>query len=209
MLTAAQLTTEMLSQSQDEQIQMRCKTGRPAPLVEIRVVDADMNDVERDDKATGEVIVRAPWLTMSYLKETERSEELWSGGYLHTGDIATVDANGYLQVTDRIKDVIKSGGEWISSLELEGIISQCAGVSQVAVIGIAHQKWGESPLALIVKNDDSMLDEKTVKDHIQTYVDRGALSQWAMPERVDFISQIALTSVGKIDKKKLRELFDQ
>lgn len=208
-LTASQLTEEMLNEAQDEQIRMRCKTGRPTPLVEIRVVDPDMNDVARDGKATGEIVTRAPWLTMGYLKETDRSEELWAGGYLHTGDIATVDADGYLKVTDRIKDVIKSGGEWISSLELEDIISQCAGVNQVAVVGIPHDKWGERPLALIVTEAGATLDAETVLAHVRQSVDNGVISRWAIPERIEFVDAIALTSVGKIDKKRLREAFSQ
>jgi fatty-acyl-CoA synthase len=166
-----------------------------------------MNDVPHDGQATGEVVVRAPWLTTGYLKESERSNELWAGGYLHTGDIATIDADGYLQVTDRIKDVIKSGGEWISSLELEGIISQVEGIEQVAVIGIAHEKWGERPLALIVQKPAAGLDVEVIKKHVRAYVDQGIVSRWAIPERVEFVDTIALTSVGKIDKKLLREQY--
>jgi len=207
LLTASQLTREMLAGDPDEQVRIRCKTGRAAPLVELRVVDEAMNDIPHDGQATGEVVVRAPWLTPGYLKESERSNELWAGGYLHTGDIATIDADGYLQVTDRIKDVIKSGGEWISSLELEGIISQVHGVDQVAVIGVAHEKWGERPLALVVKTSGAGLDAETITKHVRTYVDQGIMSRWAIPERVEFVDTIALTSVGKIDKKLLREQY--
>jgi fatty-acyl-CoA synthase len=177
------------------------------PLVELRVVDESMNNVPQDGQSTGEIVVRAPWLTPGYLKETDRSDELWQDGYLHTGDIATIDADGYLQVTDRIKDVIKSGGEWISSLELEGIISQHDGVSQVAVIGIPHEKWGERPIALIVKTENSTLDDEAIKQHVKTFVNQGVISVWAIPERVEFVDAIAQTSVGKIDKKLLRQQY--
>lgn len=206
-LTASQLTRDMLDGEPDEQVRIRCMAGRAAPLVELRVVDEAMKDVAQDGHATGEVVVRAPWLTPGYLKETERSEELWRGGYLHTGDIATIDADGYVNITDRIKDVIKSGGEWISSLELEGIISQLYSVSQVAVIGIPDKKWGERPMALIVLNANAVLDAEAVKAHVTTYVKRGILSQWAIPEHVEFVDAIAQTSVGKIDKKLLREQY--
>jgi fatty-acyl-CoA synthase len=206
-LAVSQLTTAMLDGDADEQVRIRCKTGRSVPLAEVRVVDEAMNDIAQDGQATGEIVVRAPWLTPGYLKESERSNELWHGGYLHTGDIATIDAEGYLQVTDRIKDVIKSGGEWISSLELEGIISQYDGVSQVAVIGIPHEKWGERPMALIVKTQDSKFDAGAIKDHVKAFVNQGVISVWAIPERVEFIDAIAQTSVGKIDKKLLRAQY--
>lgn len=205
LLTAATLTDAMLARDDDEQLRLRCKTGRPVPLVDLRVVDPAGNEMPRDGRATGEVCVRAPWLTPGYLGETERSEELWSDGYLHTGDIGHIDAEGFLQITDRIKDVIKSGGEWISSLELEGLISQHDSVDRVAVIGIPDATWGERPLALIVPVDAARTDADAIRAHIRGYVDRGILSRWAMPERIEFIDAIPLTSVGKIDKKKLRE----
>jgi fatty-acyl-CoA synthase len=141
-LTLAQLTPEMLERDVEEQLEIRTKTGRPVPLVDLRVVDEEMRDVPHDGEVTGEVVVRSPWLTQGYLKEPEKSEELWRGGYLHTEDIGNIDPEGYLQVTDRIKDVIKSGGEWVSSLEIEDIISQHEGVSEAAVIGIAEREVG-------------------------------------------------------------------
>jgi len=207
LLTAAHLTTDMLNGDPDEQVRIRCKTGRAAPLVELRVVDENMMDVPQDGESTGEIVARAPWLTPAYLKESERSEELWAGGYLHTGDIATIDKDGYLQVTDRIKDVIKTGGEWLSSLELEDIISQIDAVTQVAVIGIPDQQWGERPMALIVSDGDSTLTADSVKAHVKDFADRGILSSWAVPDRVEFVDVIDLTSVGKIDKKLLREKY--
>jgi fatty-acyl-CoA synthase len=206
-LTAATLTTAMLAQSPDEQLRQRCKAGRTSPLVEIRIVDLNMNDVPRDGRSTGEVVVRAPWLTQSYLGETERSDELWAGGYMHTGDVGYMDEDGFLQITDRIKDVIKSGGEWISSLELEGLISQHDSVKQVAVIGIPDDKWGERPLALVVPSDTSKTDADAIQAHIRDYVDQGILSRWAIPQRIEFVAAIDQTSVGKIDKKKLREKY--
>jgi fatty-acyl-CoA synthase len=206
-LTAATLTETMLAQSPDEQLRRRCKTGRAAPLVEIRIVDTDMNDVPRDGRSTGEVVLRAPWLTQGYLGETERSDELWSGGYMHTGDVGYMDADGFLQITDRLKDVIKSGGEWISSLELEGLISQHDNVKQVAVIGIPDEKWSERPLALVVPHNPSRTDAESIQSHIRGYVDRGILSRWAIPQRIEFVTAIDQTSVGKIDKKKLREKY--
>ena len=206
-LTAATLTDAMLAKSPDEQLRQRCKAGRASPLVEMRIVDPDMNDVPSDGRTTGEVVLRAPWLTQGYLGETERSEELWAGGYLHTGDVGYMDADGFLQITDRLKDVIKSGGEWISSLELEGLISQHDNVKQVAVIGIPDDKWSERPLALVVPLDASRADADSIQAHIRGYVDRGILSRWAIPQRIEFVTAIDQTSVGKIDKKKLRAKY--
>ena len=122
-LTLAQLKPHMLDRDADAQVEIRTKTGLPIPLVDLRIVDDQMNDVPHNGRATGEVVVRAPWLTQGYVKDAEGSERLWRGGYLHTGDIGHIDPEGYLQITDRIKDVIKSGGEWISSLEIEDLIS--------------------------------------------------------------------------------------
>jgi len=206
-LTAATLTETMLAQSPEEQLRRRCSTGRASPLVEIRIVDADMIDVPQDGRSTGEIVLRAPWLTQGYLGETERSDELWAGGYMHTGDVGYMDAEGFLQITDRLKDVIKSGGEWISSLELEGLISQHDNVKQVAVIGIPDEKWSERPLALVVPHDPSRADADSIQTHIRGYVDRGILSRWAVPQRIEFVTAIDQTSVGKIDKKTLRKKY--
>jgi fatty-acyl-CoA synthase len=155
------------------------------------------------------VVVRSPWLTQGYLKEPEKSEELWRGGYLHTEDIGNIDPEGYLQVTDRIKDVIKTGGEWVSSQEIEDILSQHPGVSEAAVVGVEDEKWGERPLALIAPKADH--DEEITEDEIKAYVkehaDSGAISKFAVPDQVRFVEEIDKTSVGKIDKKKLREKY--
>ncbi len=207
LLTAATLTSSMLAQDAAEQLRLRCKAGRPSPLVEIRIVDPNMNDVPQDGRSTGEIVLRAPWLTQSYIGETDRSEELWAGGYMHTGDVGYLDADGFLQITDRIKDVIKSGGEWISSLELEGLISQHESVAQVAVIGIPDVKWSERPLALVVPVDAARADAASIEAHIRRYVEQGILSRWAIPQRIEFVDVIDQTSVGKIDKKKLREKY--
>ena len=109
-----------------------------------------MNDVPHDGASQGEVVVRAPWLTQGYLDEAERSEELWHGGWLHTGDVGVIDADGYLKIVDRIKDVVKTGGEWVSSLDIEDLILRVPGVAETAVVGVPDDKWGERPVALVV-----------------------------------------------------------
>jgi fatty-acyl-CoA synthase len=209
-LTLAQLTPEMLERDLDEQVEVRTRTGRPIPLVDLRVVEGEeMHDVPRDGESTGEVVVRAPWLTQGYLKEPEKSEELWEGGYLHTEDIGYIDPEGYLQVTDRIKDVIKTGGEWVSSQEIEDILLQHEGVSEAAVIGVEDEKWGERPLAVVVPDQDHAdeITEEEIQSHVKERVDSGEISKFAVPDRVQFVEEIDKTSVGKIDKKTLREKY--
>ena len=208
-LTLAQLTPEILGRDADGQIEVRAKAGRAVPLVDLRIVDEDMRDQPRDGKSAGEVVVRAPWLTQGYLGDGRNSEQLWRGGYLHTNDIASVDAEGYVGITDRLKDVIKSGGEWISSLEIEDVLSQHPGVSESAVIGVPDERWGERPMALIVTKPEyaDTLTEDDIKAHVQRYADRGVVSKWAVPSRVQSLPALDRTSVGKLDKKVLRQKY--
>jgi fatty-acyl-CoA synthase len=207
-LTGAQLKPSMAALSEDEQLEYRTKAGLPLQLVNLRIVNDEMQDMPHDGKSSGEVVVRAPWLTQGYLNDPVSSENLWRGGYLHTGDIGTIDPEGYLQITDRIKDVIKSGGEWISSLAIEDIISQHSGVSEVAVIGKSDPKWGERPLALIVLKEKSVgqVTEQNIQDHVKAWVDRGVISKWAVPD-VRFVDVLDKTSVGKLNKKVLRQKY--
>lgn len=203
-LTLAQLPPELADADIETQVEYRCRTGRPVPMVELRIVDAEMNDVAHDGKAQGEVVVRAPWLTQGYLKDKENSETLWAGGWLHTGDIGVMDKDGWLKITDRIKDVIKTGGEWVSSLDLEGLVLQHPGAAECAVIGVADAKWGERPLALVVKKPDADIDEASVKALVMGYADKGVISKYGVPDRVKFVDALPRTSVGKLDKKKMR-----
>ena len=171
-----------------------------------------MNEVARDGVSQGEVVVRAPWLTQGYLHEPERSEELWRGGWLHTGDVGVIDGEGYLRIVDRIKDVVKTGGEWVSSLELEDIILRVPGVAEAAVVGVPDEKWGERPVALVVRKEaqSAPLTEEVIRKHVTDFVDRGAISRYAVPDRVHFVDAIPKTSVGKLDKKVIRaKLLEQ
>jgi fatty-acyl-CoA synthase len=209
LLTVAHLKDHHLTGGSDAEVEMRTRAGLAVPLVDIRVVDAEMKQLPHDGKAAGEIVVRAPWLTQGYFHSPEASEQLWAGGYLHTNDIANIDPAGYVQITDRIKDVIKTGGEWVSSLDLEDIISQCDGVSEVAVIGIKDEKWGERPLAVIVRNPKASAPATAdgVKAHLKTYVDKGVISKFGIPQQIVFVEQLPKTSVGKLDKKALRQQY--
>jgi fatty-acyl-CoA synthase len=177
----------------------------PIPLVDLRIVDANGQDVAHDGLALGEIVVRAPWLTQGYLHEPQKGAELWQGGWLHTGDMASIDARGVVEIKDRIKDVIKTGGEWISSLDLENLISQHAAVASVAVVGIPDAQWGERPLALVVCAPGASLDQAAIEVHLQQFVDSGQINKWAIPRQIRFVADIPKTSVGKINKKLIRE----
>jgi fatty-acyl-CoA synthase len=193
----------------DGEVEFRARAGIAGPLVDLRIVDADMNNVPHDGKSAGEIVLRAPWLTQGYFNNPEGSEQLWAGGYLHTSDIAVVDANGSVHITDRIKDVIKTGGEWVSSLQIEDLISQCPGVAEAAVIGVKDDKWGERPLALVVKrpSDANGVSDAAIKDHLKVFADKGVISKYGIPQKILFIDRIPKTSVGKINKKELRERY--
>ncbi len=208
-LTLAQLKPHMRDWDEERQLDIRCKTGLPVPMVELRVVDEEMNDLPHDGKTVGEVVVRAPWLTQGYLKDPQNSEALWRGGYLHTGDIGAIDAEGYLKISDRLKDVIKTGGEWISSLDLEDLILKHPAVAETAVVGLPDPKWGERPLVLVVPNRDRVgqVDETAIRDWLKDFADQGVISKWGIPDRVLIVEAIPRTSVGKLNKKAIREQY--
>ncbi len=208
-LVFAQLKPHMLDWDEERQLEIRCKTGLPIPMVDLRIVDEEMNDLPQDGVTQGEVVVRAPWLTQGYLKDPRASEALWRGGYLHTGDIGVIDSEGYLKITDRLKDVIKTGGEWISSLELEDLILKHPAVIEAAVLGIPDPKWGERPLALVVAKPEQTVDEAMIRTWLQDFADKGIISKWGIPDRVLFVDGIPKTSVGKLNKKAMREQYSE
>ena len=206
-IMSAHLSPDMAGIDEERELEIRCRAGRPNPLVDLRIVDEAMDDVPHDGKTTGEIVVRAPWVTMGYLKDERNSEALWAGGYLHTGDIGSIDEFGYLQVSDRIKDVIKTGGEWISSLELENIVGQHPSVSEVAVIGLPDEKWGERPLALVVLRTGAADDAAAIRGFVLDYAEKGVISKYAVPDKIVFVDALEKTSVGKLDKKLLRRKY--
>ena len=206
-LSIAQLTPEMLALDDDAQSDIRIKTGRSMALVEIQVVDEGMHPLPHDGAHTGEIVVRSPWLTQGYFKDQKNSEILWQGGYLHTGDIATMDEKGYIKITDRMKDIIKVGGEWVSSLEIEDIINRHPDVKEVAVIGIDDEKWGERPLALIVKDPTKTISDKEIMLHAKEFIKKGIMARESMLLKIKFVESIDKTSIGKVDKKELRKKY--
>jgi fatty-acyl-CoA synthase len=203
----AQMPAGVTPADENDDVRRRCLTGRPVPFVDFRVVDTEMRDVPRDGKSQGEIVLRAPFLTQGYFKKPQASEELWADGYLHTQDVAVVSPDGSIQIVDRIKDVIKTGGEWVSSIEVESLIVEVLGVQECAVIGVKDEKWGERPMAFVVCKPDAGLKPEAVRAHLQRHVEANRISKYAVPEldRIAFVPEIPKTSVGKINKKVLRE----
>ncbi|WP_166360875.1 long-chain-fatty-acid--CoA ligase [Pseudomonas akapageensis] len=194
-----------LEQPAQAQLAARTKTGVAVPMVDLRIIDANGNEAPHDGVAQGEIVVRAPWLTQGYLKEPEQGAQLWENGWMHTGDIASIDALGVVEIKDRIKDVIKTGGEWISSLDLENLISEHPAVASVAVVGIPDPQWGERPVALVVCAPGQSIDPKMLEAHLLQYVESGRINKWAIPRQIRIVADIPKTSVGKINKRLIRE----
>ena len=191
---------------EEAQLDKAISTGFPVPLVSLQVVTPEGKPVAHDGHETGEIQARAPWLTQAYFKDPEQSEQLWAGGWLHTGDVANVDEHGYVQIVDRLKDLIKSGGEWIVSLELENLLSLHDDVLEAAVIGVYDEKWGERPLAIVAPRAEAKgrITAEAMKEHLKKYVAEGVIASWAVPDNYVFVDEIPKTSVGKIDKRVLR-----
>ena len=204
-LTLAHLRPHLLALGGAERLDYLCRAGRALPFVELRIVDGDMNSLPHDGASRGEIVVRAPWLTQGYLGEPERSAELWRGGWLHTGDVGCIDAEGYLRIVDRIKDVLKTGGEWVSSLDVEDAILRMPGIAEAAVVGLPDEKWGERPVALVVAKPGSPAPSaEAVRRHVAEFAASGAISRYAVPDEVHVVDAIPKTSVGKLDKKVIR-----
>jgi len=193
----------------DDTLNIVIKTGLPIPLVEIDVFDIDGNPQPHDGQSVGEVVFRAPWLTKDYFKDPLKTEGLWRNGWLHSGDVGHIDANGYLQVTDRIKDVIKTGGEWISSLDLENCVSKHPAVLESAAIGIPDDKWGERPLLIVTLKPENGgdVDENSLRAFMIEASSRGQIPKYGIPDRIMIVDELPKTSVGKLNKRKLRTTF--
>jgi acyl-CoA synthetase (AMP-forming)/AMP-acid ligase II len=189
-----------------EQLKIKSKQGRAMYTVEMKITDDDGNDLPHDGKRFGHLMVRGPAIAKSYFKgEGGRygtASILDDGGWFDTGDIATMDELGFMQITDRAKDVIKSGGEWISSIDVENIAVGCPGVAQAAVIGVHHPKWDERPLLIVVKKQGADVTRDTVLKYLE-----GKIAKWWMPDDVAFVNEIPLTATGKMQKIALREQF--
>ena len=184
----------------EDDIEFRVKTGRVVPGVEIRICAEDGAELPWDGESQGEIEIRGPWRTASYYLDS--SDEKFHDGWLRTGDVATVEANGFIQITDRAKDVIKSGGEWISSVDLENALMGHDSVLEAAVVGVPDDRWDERPLACVVLRPGAETTAAELRDFLADKV-----AKWWVPERWAFIDEVPKASVGKFSKKDLRSAF--
>ena len=196
--TACNLKKKHIGISADEKIDLSLKQGRAIFGVDMKIVDGTGNDLPWDGKAFGNLLVRGPWITSGYFK-SEGGGVVDDDDWFDTGDVATIDADGYMQITDRSKDVIKSGGEWISSIDVENEAVGCPGIAEAAVIAVSHPKWDERPLLIAVKAPDSTVTKENVIEHLA-----GSLAKWQLPDDVIFVDALPHTATGKILKTTLR-----
>jgi fatty-acyl-CoA synthase len=201
MASMGTIKTTLAGCSEDEAYKIRTKAGLPSPFVEMRVMSAE-GEAPWDDKSVGELEVRGPWVTASYLDAAETSDRWSKDGWFRTGDMATIDSEGYIRIVDRSKDMIKSGGEWISSVDLETALMNHPAVSEAAVIGIPHPKWQERPLAVIVMKKGAQVQEEELRAYLEE-----RFAKWQLPDAFIFATEIPRTSVGKFLKSKLRDEY--
>ncbi|WP_206425358.1 long-chain fatty acid--CoA ligase [Staphylospora marina] len=199
--TVGILKPHLLKRSEDEQYAWRAKQGIPVPFVEIRVV-GENGEAPWDGKSMGELEVRGPWVAAAYHNLPDGSDSFTEDGWFRTGDVATIDEEGYMKITDRTKDLIKSGGEWISSVDLENAIMAHPAVKEAAVVGISHPKWQERPLAVVVKKEGADLTLEGLHAFLAP-----KFAKWWLPDEMVFVDEIPRTSAGKFLKSRLREEY--
>ncbi len=201
--TVGIVRSEFADLSEDQIADVRATAGIAPPGVEIRIVDAETREtLPWDDKASGEIECRGPWVATRYFRTDEPGAQFSPDGWLRTGDVAAISELGYVRLVDRTKDLVKSGGEWLSSVDLENQIMAHPKVAEAAVIAIAHPKWSERPLACVVAKPDVQLSKEEILDFL-----REKLTKWQVPDDVVFIDEVPKTSVGKFSKKTLRDRF--
>jgi len=203
--TTAYIKSTMTDLAEGERLRVRSLAGLPFPLVETRVMTPE-GEAPGDGKTSGELQVRGPFVAASYYNLPEAAERWTEDGWFRTGDVAVVDAEGYIRIADRTKDVIKSGGEWISSVALENALMGHPGVKEAAVIGVPHPKWQERPLAVVVKQDGVRTDDEALRRELCELL-AAKFAKWQIPEAIVFVEAIPRTSVGKFQKSRLREQF--
>jgi fatty-acyl-CoA synthase len=196
------LKPELQQLSEDEKFKRYASAGVPVPLVGLRIIGNDGAEQPWDGTSVGEIQVRGPFITGSYHDVPHEAEKFTADGWLRTGDVAVIDAHGYLRIADRTKDLIKSGGEWISSVDMENSLMGHAAVQEAAVIAVQDEKWGERPLACVVLRQGRQASTEELRSHLS-----GAFARWQLPDRFEFLEAIPRTSTGKFWKVKLREMF--
>jgi fatty-acyl-CoA synthase len=201
--TSSYLRAEVVALGEDERFRRAAMAGVPVPLVDVRIRGDDGRDVRWDGKSVGEIQVRGPFITGSYHEVPVTPDKFTPDGWLRTGDVATMDALGFVRITDRTKDLIKSGGEWISSVDLENALMAHPAIAEAAVIAIPHEKWGERPLACVVFKPGRSTTPQQLGEHLL----QSGFAKWQLPDRYEVIDAVPRTSTGKFWKLKLRERF--
>ncbi|WP_241996061.1 long-chain fatty acid--CoA ligase [Kribbella antiqua] len=201
--TAAHVPARYEELSEDKKARLRARQGQPLPGVEVRIVEpGSITPLPWDDEATGELQVRGPWIAAEYYRPDEGVQLSTEDGWMKTGDVAAIDQFGSVRLVDRTKDLVKSGGEWISSVELENLLMAHPAVKEAAVIGVPHPKWDERPLACVVLQEGAAATPEEILEYLQPLV-----AKWWLPDAVEFIDEVPKTSVGKFSKKDLRTRF--
>jgi fatty-acyl-CoA synthase len=205
--TVGRLKSHMRDWREDEQYEVRSKQGWPLPFVELRVTQTDGPEgksiqAPRDGQTPGELEVRGPWVAASYYNAPDQAHRWTSDGWFKTGDVATIDEEGFIKIVDRAKDLVKSGGEWISSVDLENTLMGHPAVKEAAVIGVPHPKWQERPLAAVVLKEGASATPEDLRAHLAK-----SFAKWQLPDAFVFVAEIPRTSVGKFKKTALREQF--
>jgi fatty-acyl-CoA synthase len=199
--TLCSLKPHMESWDEENKYDVRSRQGLPGPFVEVRAI-GDAGEVPWDGESVGELQVRGPWVTASYFKMPEEAKRWTEDGWLKTGDVVNIDREGYIKITDREKDLIKSGGEWISSVDLENSIVAHPAVLEAAVVAVPHPKWQERPLAVIVLRESAQVDPAEIKELLAA-----KFAKWQLPDDFVFVDQLPHTSTGKLLKAELRKRF--
>jgi fatty-acyl-CoA synthase len=200
--STAQLPGDLSSADEEEQFDFVAMQGIPLPLVELRNRDADGNLLPWDGESMGELEVRGPWVAASYYDTPEQSDRWTDDGWFKTGDVVSIHPRGFVQIKDRSKDVIKSGGEWISSVELENALMAHPAIAEAAVIAVPDAKWDERPLAAVVLREGKTATGEELREFLAP-----DFAKWWLPDRFEFVAEIPKTSVGKFKKTELREMF--
>jgi fatty-acyl-CoA synthase len=198
LVTLSRLKSYQQDLPDEEKWNIRAKQGIVVPGLEIKVVNEN-GEVKHDGKEMGELLIRGPWIANEYYKD-ERTKDAFRDGWLHTGDVVTIDEEGFIQIVDRTKDMIKSGGEWISSVELENALMAHEDIFEAAVVSVPHPKWQERPVACVVLKEGKTLTKEEIIDFLKPQ-----FVSWWLPDDVIFLDEIPKTSVGKFLKRKLRE----
>jgi fatty-acyl-CoA synthase len=201
--TTATLKAKHAGLDDAAKLAIRSKQGRPVFGVEMKIVDAEGHELPHDGKSMGELLVRGPWIVSGYFEDEEATQAaVEADDWFHTGDVATIDADGYVQLTDRRKDIIKSGGEWISSIDIENAAMAHDSVAEAACIAVPHPRWGERPLLIVTPRQGRRPEKDTLIAHLGERFPR-----WMLPDNVLVLDELPHTATGKVMKTRLRELY--